>query len=138
MNYKLICISVAIGLCALPIRAAAADSANSPQALSESLRYEITTNTGPLLWNFSGSYPLPYFANSNNILVLYHAANGKIGGSETLVSDILPNEQEVGSVSGSVRNAGSNIVVRMLSTAYLTQAVGSLYDWTQILRKDRL
>ncbi len=138
MTYKSICISVAIGVCAVPIRAAAANSANAPQPPSRSLHYEITTNTGPLLWNFSGSYPVPYFANTNNSLVLYHAANGKIGGSETLVSDFLPNEQEVGSVSGSVRNAGSNIVARMTCTAYLSREGGSLYDWTQILRKDRL
>lgn len=82
--------------------------ASRAQTPSGRYQYHFNTNDGPALWNFSGVYAAPYYFTNAN-LVLSHDARGAIEAA------FESPGQSSGAVVGTVRGAGSNLKVRLVS-----------------------
>jgi hypothetical protein len=115
------------------------DWAGVAAAPSGSFRYELAANSGVSLYNFSGSYSAP-FLSSNAVVVLYQNAKGELSGSEGPFPVENPNVELTGAVSGSVRNTGTNLAVRLEGVVWISlRPIGDDYlDEIGIQRKDRM
>ena len=109
------------------------------QTPSGSFRYQFDTGSRVPLYNFSGSYSAPFLA-SNAVVVLDHNARGELSGSEGPFPVDDPNVELTGSISGSVRNAGTNLAVRMTGNVWIGMGpIGDDYlNETGLLQKDRI
>ena len=90
--------------------AAAADS-TPPPAPSGSFQYDIRTNGGPALWNFGGSYLVPFYSKDfygftpNHSQQWRHDARGLIAA--------LDDDDSAAKLAGTSRSAGSTVKVRL-------------------------
>src|SRR6266481_468860 len=127
MKHLIIVIMALVGMAALG------------QVPSGTIQYEFSTNSGVPLWNFTGTYPAPYYLNTNDTLQLHQDGRGKIIGTYQTAYQIngQTNIYVVGA-QGSVRSVGSNISVRLASTIFLAQSSLSYFEEIGVRRKDRL
>ena len=65
------------------------------QVPTGSLQYSFSVQDGIPLWNFSGTYSTPYYAATNDTLVLHHFGNGNISASYQEDLDIAATENKL-------------------------------------------
>jgi hypothetical protein len=102
------------------------------QAPTGSLEYSFSAQDGVPLWNFSGAYSTPYYAVTNDTLVLHHFGKGNIYAS-------YQEDPAGGAAEGTIRGANSNLRAKLLSKMYsISIFTDSMQQETAVLRKDTL
>ncbi len=102
------------------------------QVPTGSLQYSFSVQDGIPLWNFSGTYSTPYYAATNDTLVLHHFGNGNISAS-------YQEDPAGGAVEGTIRGANSNLRVKLLSKMFINSSFSeNTQQQTAVLRKDAL